>query len=353
MYLRFWFFLVMEHGNGQSPGMGTSSNHSLSCLFLVFESPSHAAGPRACSFFASWNPNLCWLIAQFCWLNHVKSLLPVKSPLLPGEKLEGVQDALKGFQAANGVLWFHQEAGPGVSAELMVRGERMHFSWAKRLVNGWLMSGCFMYLNACNVRIYTLPNNEHFIRSWSGYLRLALSWDAAWQPVIWCRIMLWGLLQTTFWELKIGILHVNTKACKVDWIYSLLLMSLAGIKRSGFDSSCPFGRKMRRESHGNGPVVSRQGSGITGRQQVQKYHAKNHGRRDGHALRPEAGGENQPGSCMWRKLLGDCWGKCKQIQAVNRTVLFTVDYKNRCTICIFASIYLFVDDSGQQIPATT
>ncbi|CAL1133563.1 unnamed protein product [Cladocopium goreaui] len=28
-----------------------------------------------------------------------------------GEKLEGVQDALKGFQAANGVLWFHQEAG--------------------------------------------------------------------------------------------------------------------------------------------------------------------------------------------------------------------------------------------------
>ncbi|CAL1128782.1 unnamed protein product, partial [Cladocopium goreaui] len=36
-----------------------------------------------------------------------------------GEKLEGVQDALKGFQAANGVLWFHQEAGPGVSAELM------------------------------------------------------------------------------------------------------------------------------------------------------------------------------------------------------------------------------------------
>ena len=141
---------------------------------------------------------------------------------------------------------------------------------------------------------------------------------------------------------------MNTKACKVDWIYSLLLMSLAGIKRSGFDSSCPFGRKMRRESHGNGPVVSRQGSGITGRQQVQKYHAKNHGRRDGHALRPEAGGENQPGSCMWRKLLGDCWGKCKQIQAVNRTVLFTVDYKNRCTICIFASIYLFVDDSGQQ-----
>ena len=30
-------------------------------------------------------------------------------------------------------------------------------------------------------------------------------------------------------------------------------------------------------------------SGITGRQQVPKYHAKNHGRRDGHALRPEAG----------------------------------------------------------------
>ena len=42
---------------------------------------------------------------------------------------------------------------------------------------------------------------------------------------------------------------------------------------------------------------------------------------------------------MWRKLLGDCGGKCKQIQAVNRT-LFSVDYyfKNRCTICIFASI---------------
>lgn len=28
-----------------------------------------------------------------------------------GEKLEGVQDALKGFRTANGVLWFHQEAG--------------------------------------------------------------------------------------------------------------------------------------------------------------------------------------------------------------------------------------------------
>ena len=104
--------------------------------------------------------------------------------------------------------------------------------------------------------------------------------------------------------------------------FNLLLMSLAGMKRSGFDSSCPFGRKMRRESHGNGPVVSRQGSGITGRQQVPKYHAKNHGRRDGHALQPEAGGENQPGSCMWRKLLGDCWGKCKQIQAVNRYTVY-------------------------------
>ena len=71
-------------------------------------------------------PNGANVIAQFCWLNHVKSLLPVKSPLLPGEKLEGVQDALKGFQAANGVLWFHQEAGPGASAELMV-GDA--FSW--------------------------------------------------------------------------------------------------------------------------------------------------------------------------------------------------------------------------------
>jgi hypothetical protein len=99
-------------------------------VFLVIESP---AGPHLCSFLRVEIPNV---IAQFCWLNHVKSLLPVKSPLLPGEKLEGVQDALKGFQAANGVLWFHQEAGPGVSAELMVRGERMHFSWAKRLVNG-------------------------------------------------------------------------------------------------------------------------------------------------------------------------------------------------------------------------
>ena len=118
----------------------------------------------------------------------------MKSPLLSGEKLEGVQDALKGFQAANGVLWFHQEAGPGVSAELMVGGK---------------------------------------------------------------------------------------------------------------------------------------GSGITGRQQVPKYHAKNHGRRDGHALRPEAGVTNP--AHPWRKLLGDCWGKCKQIQAVNRT-LFTADYyyQNRC-----------------------
>ena len=41
--------------------------------------------------------------------------------------------------------------------------------------------------------------------------------------------------------------------------FTLLLMSLAGIKRSGFDFPCPFGRKMRRESHGNGPVVSRPG----------------------------------------------------------------------------------------------
>ena len=96
-------------------------------------------------------------------------------------------------------------------------GEGMHISWAKR-PGEWLMGGCFIYLNACNVRIYTLPNSEHFI-SWSGYLRLAMSWDVAWQPVIWCRIMLWGLLQTTFWELKIGILHVNAEACKVDRIY--------------------------------------------------------------------------------------------------------------------------------------
>jgi len=104
---------------------------------------------------------LCWLIAQFCWLNHVKSLLPVKSPLLPGEKLEGVQDALKGFQAANGVLWFHQEAGPGVSAELMV-GDAFFLG----TTGEWLMGGCFIYLNACNVRIFfSLPNNEHFIRS--------------------------------------------------------------------------------------------------------------------------------------------------------------------------------------------
>ena len=85
---------------------------------------------------------------------------------------------------------------------------------------------------------------------------------------------------------------------------SLLLMSLAGIKRSGFDSSCPFGRKMRRESPGNGPVVSRQGSGITGRQQVQKYHAKNHGRRDGHALRPEAGGRKPARLMHVEKTLG-------------------------------------------------
>ena len=90
-------------------------------VFLVFESP---AGPHLCSFLRVEIPNV---IAQFCWLNHVKSLLPVKSPLLPGEKLEGMQDALKGFQAANGVLWFHQEAGPGVSAESMVGGRDAFF----------------------------------------------------------------------------------------------------------------------------------------------------------------------------------------------------------------------------------
>ena len=107
-------------------------------------------------------PNGANVIAQFCWLNHVKSLLPVKSPLLPGEKLEGVQDALKGFQAANGVLWFHQEAGPGVSAESMVGGRDAFFLGPGE----WLMGGCFIYLNACNVRIFlSLPNNEHFIRS--------------------------------------------------------------------------------------------------------------------------------------------------------------------------------------------
>ena len=91
--------------------------------------------------------------------------------------------------------------------------------------NDWWMvdwwGGCFICLNACNVRIYTLPNNEHFIRSWSGYLRFAMSWDAGWQPVIWCPIMFWGLFQTKFWKLKIWILHVNTEARKVDRIYLL------------------------------------------------------------------------------------------------------------------------------------
>ena len=86
-------------------------------------------------------PNGANVIPQFASLNHVKSLLPVKSPLLPGEKLEGVQDALKGFQAANGVLWFHQEAGPGVSAELMVGGRDAYFlgktTWW--MVDGWML----------------------------------------------------------------------------------------------------------------------------------------------------------------------------------------------------------------------
>ena len=60
------------------------------------------------------------------------------------------QDALKGFPAANGVLWFHQEAGPGVSAESMVGGRDAFFLGPGE----WLMGGCFIYLNACNVRIF-------------------------------------------------------------------------------------------------------------------------------------------------------------------------------------------------------
>ena len=123
----------------------------------------------------------------------VKSLLPVKSPLLSGEKLEGVQDALKGFQAANGVLWFHQEAGPGVSAELMV-GDAFFVGRTAE----WLIGGCFIYWHGSNV-----PNiSRYWIMNISsgpdrGYLRLAMSLAAAWQPGIWCRIMLWGLLRTT------------------------------------------------------------------------------------------------------------------------------------------------------------
>ena len=34
-------------------------------------------------------------------------------------------------------------------------------------------------------------------------------------------------------------------------------MSLAGIKCSGFDFSCPFAGRKMLTSHGNGPVVSR------------------------------------------------------------------------------------------------
>ena len=60
----------------------------------------------------------------------------MKSPLLPGEKLEGVQDALKGFQAANGVLWFHQEAGPGVFA---VGGRDAFFAFAGRKMRKQVM----------------------------------------------------------------------------------------------------------------------------------------------------------------------------------------------------------------------
>ena len=86
-------------------------NHSLSNAFSLWIPIRSCCWSSVMFFFATWNPNLCWLIVQTHWLDHVESFLPVNSPLLPGEKLEGVQDALKGFRTANGVLWFHQEAG--------------------------------------------------------------------------------------------------------------------------------------------------------------------------------------------------------------------------------------------------
>ena len=115
------------------------------------------------------------------------------------------------------------------------------------------------------------------------------------------------------------------RACKMPWKASKQPMECCGsIKKQApaFLLSWLWGEGML----GSGML----GSGITGRQQVPKYHAKNHGRRDGHALRPEAGVTSP--AHPWRKRLGDCRCKCKQIQAVNRT-LFTVDYyyKNRCT----------------------
>ena len=48
---------------------------------------------------------------------------------------------------------------------------------------------------------------------------------------------------------------MNTEARKVR--SDLPLMSLAGIKCSGFDFSCPFAGRKMLTSHGNGPVVSR------------------------------------------------------------------------------------------------
>ena len=132
------------------------------------------------------------------------------------------------------------------------------------------------------------------------------------------------------------------RACKMPWRlpssqWSTVVPSRSRTRRfcwvDGGGKGCIFRicwAQKAQTSHGNGPVVSRQGSGITGRRQVPKYHAKNYGRRDGHALRPEAGVTSP--AHPWRKRLGDCRCKCKQIQAVNRT-LFTVDYyyKNRCT----------------------
>jgi hypothetical protein len=43
------------------------------------------------------------------------------------------------------VLWFHQEAGPGVSAELMVGGKGCIFLGQNDQVNSWWVDASFIW----------------------------------------------------------------------------------------------------------------------------------------------------------------------------------------------------------------
>jgi len=69
-------------------------------------------------------------------------------------------------------------------------------------------------------------------------------------------------------------------------------MSLAGIKCSGFDFFVPicWAQNAYKSWKWTGRIKAARAQGLAG-SKYPKYHAKNHGRRDGHALRPSL----QPG----------------------------------------------------------